>query len=265
MPLAAQTQANYENIYTQRLDQRGVPRKFSLNDPAAKPLAMPAPNPEGPYRQAVVAQPMGRVSDLPGKAALTVRPAIAIRPGMYQADDGTLRAIPFKQRPIGPVKGYPETGATAWRASNDGAIVDGLNAHNAKHRFLPGDEQFMTPGLVKSWMMKESGWHRTRFESDPLTANHPGDWTADKERILGLRYRQAMTPATSVAAGLDWLLSKGTYSGSKDNGALANTYRGPLGALAKYKGKETYEETPQQYAAKISGWNRDSFGDESWR
>jgi hypothetical protein len=265
VPMAVQNQTDFGNIYAERLDQRGVPRKgmTTLNAPAAKPLAMPTPVQDGPYRQAQMPKPMARVSELSDKTALTVRPAIGIRPGMYYAQDGTLRAIPFKQQPIGAVKGFPETGTNAWRAGNDGAIVDGVNAHHVRHGFLPGDEQFMTPSLVKSWTMKESGGDRARFESDPLTANHSGDWTADKERMLGLRHRQAMAPDTSVSAGLEWLLHRGTYNDAEVNGALASTYRGRRGALERYKGKETYRETPQQYAAKIFGWNRDSFGDES--
>ncbi len=235
VPLTAQRQASYENIYAQALDRRGVPRKPTLNDPAAKPLAMPAPSQEGPYRQAVAAQPMARVSDLPDKTALTVRPAIAIRPGMYQADDGTLRTIPFKQQPIGPVKGYPESGGNQWRANNDDDIVGAINSHHAKHGFLPGDEQFMTPGLMKSWQMQESGstLHRKAFESDPFTVNSPADWkntARDKERY-GLRHRQAMTPATSAAAALEWMLhqgvQRGLLSGQRDALQFYNTRKDP--------------------------------------
>lgn len=187
------------------------------------------------WNVAFVLDRMTRVSDLPDKAALTVRPAIAIRPGMYQADDGTLRTIPFKQQPIGPVKGYPESGGNQWRANNDDDIVGAINSHHAKHGFLPGDEQFMTPGLMKSWQMQESGstLHRKAFESDPFTVNSPADWkntARDKERY-GLRHRQAMTPATSAAAALEWMLhqgvQRGLLSGQRDALQFYNTRKDP--------------------------------------
>ena len=142
VPLAVQNQTDFGNIYAERLDQRGVPRKGmpTLNATAAKPLAMPTPVQDGPYRQAQVPKPTARVSELSDKTALTVRPAIGIRPGMYYAEDGTLRAIPFKQQPIGAVKGFPETGRNQWRAKNDDDIVGAINEYHGKHVFLPGDE-----------------------------------------------------------------------------------------------------------------------------
>ena len=61
------------------------------------------------------------------------------------------------KNPIGPVVGYPETGKNSWRAGNDDVIVATVSKYNADNGYFPGDVDYMTPQLMKSWMMEESG------------------------------------------------------------------------------------------------------------
>ncbi|MBA2589361.1 MAG: hypothetical protein H0U98_12140 [Alphaproteobacteria bacterium] len=64
------------------------------------------------------------------------------------------------KNPIGPVEGYPEDGKHAWRAGNDDVIVEAAKGYNARGAYLPGNAEYMTPKLMKSWMMRESGGAR---------------------------------------------------------------------------------------------------------
>jgi hypothetical protein len=66
------------------------------------------------------------------------------------------------KNPIGPVEGYPEDGKHAWRAANDDVIVEVVRKYNSDNQRFPGDSGYMTPGLMKSWMMRESGGVQTR-------------------------------------------------------------------------------------------------------
>jgi len=106
------------------------------------------------------------------------------------------------KNPIGPVVGYPETGKNSWRAGNDDVIVAAVDKYNAENRYFPGDVDYMTPQLMKSWMMEESGSgaHRRYFESDPFQVNNSRDWVAEKSKIAGLTKGQAMTPQASAKA-----------------------------------------------------------------
>src|SRR5258708_33985482 len=81
---------------------------------------------------------------------------------------------------IGPVQGYPETGRDAWRAGNDGAILNTTGKYNSKNGYLPDDPRYVSPQMMKSWMMQESGGNRQALESDPFQVNNSGDWVADK-------------------------------------------------------------------------------------
>ena len=72
----------------------------------------------------------------------------------------------------------------------------------------------MSPPLMKSWMMRESGGSPGAFKTDPFQVNKLGDWPEDnmKSRVAGLTKGQQMTPETSAEAALKWLKYKGqTY------------------------------------------------------
>lgn len=148
------------------------------------------------------------------------------------------------QGPIGAIEGYPEDGRNAWRAFNDDAIVAAVNRHNAERNLYPGDAEFMTPKLMKSWMMEESGGHRAAFERDPLQVNVPGDWKhtgPDKERVLGLRQGQVMTPASSAEAALGWLAHRGRLHRDEENKVYRGPYWTSYEALRNYNANTKYE------------------------
>jgi len=134
--------------------------------------------------------------------------------------------------PIGPVKGYPEMGRDAWRAGNDDVIVVAVKKFNSEHGYFPGDAEFMTPQLMKAWMMQESGGSRHAFETDPFQVNKHGDWpaTGEKTRISGLHKGQKMQPDTSAGAALNWL----HYKGRINNDGKQVPYQGHYEALRKY-------------------------------
>lgn len=111
--------------------------------------------------------------------------------------------------PIGPVPGYPETGRGVWRAELDDQITQQAGDFNTRHGYQPGDPLYVTPQLVKSWAMQESGGHRSVFETDPMQINTPGNWSSDKAD-LGLTRGQKPTPLESIGAGLEWLNKKAT-------------------------------------------------------
>lgn len=86
------------------------------------------------------------------------------------------------KNPIGPVQGYPEDGKHAWRAANDDVIVDAVRKYNSDNNLFPGSSEYMAPGLMKSWMMRESGGTPDAFKTDPFQVNNAGDWDAAKGR-----------------------------------------------------------------------------------
>jgi hypothetical protein len=156
--------------------------------------------------------------------------------------DGDYLPASGPKNPIGPVQGYPETGKGAWRAGNDDAIVAAAKRYNSTNGYFPGDAEFMTPQLMKSWMMRESGSGTTRhdFETDPFQVNKPGDWprnSNEKTKYAGLFKGQAMTPETSADAALKWLHPKGTVHAA-DGSAVE--YRGAYEALRKYNAKKGF-------------------------
>lgn len=176
-----------------------------------------------------------------------------------------LRSVPrppvFRE-PIGPIDGYPEDGNNAWRASNDAAIVAAVNRFNAERNLYPGDAEFMTPKLVKSWMMEESGGHRAEFERAPLQVNKPRDWAPEKERIAGLRQGQVMTPETSADAALKWLAHKARTHRDENNKAYRGPYWTPYESLrncnanTKYEGRDETNPSNRhdnRYAGRILG------------
>lgn len=138
------------------------------------------------------------------------------------------------QNPIGPIPGYPEDGKHAWRAANDDAFAAAADQYNNDNVYWPGDPEYVTPRLVKAMAMRESGGNPEDFKTDPLQVNNPGDWVADKAKIAGVSYGQAMTPQASAEAALKWLQYKGTEHDAKGN---AVRYRGHYEALKKYNAK----------------------------
>ena len=67
------------------------------------------------------------------------------------------RAMDRRPTRLAPVQGYPEDGKHAWRAGNDDTIVAAVDKYNSEHQYQPGDAEYMTPQLMKAWMMQESG------------------------------------------------------------------------------------------------------------
>jgi len=49
------------------------------------------------------------------------------------------------------------------------------NKYNSDNGYQPGDPGYVSPGMMKSWMMQESGGSRHAFETDPFQVNKPGD------------------------------------------------------------------------------------------
>jgi len=135
------------------------------------------------------------------------------------------------KNPIGPVKGYPETGKGAWRAANDDTIVSAVEKFNSQHQYLPGDMGYMTPELMKSWMMRESGGSPEAFKTDPFQVNNHGDWVDEKGKFAGLTKGQEMTPETSAEAALKWMHYKGRID-EKTRGLTP--YQGHYEGLRRY-------------------------------
>jgi len=175
--------------------------------------------------------------------------------------EGNYLSVPGPKNSIGPAVEYPETGKNSWRAGNDDVIVETVNRFNRANRYLPGDAEYMTPQLVKSWMMQESGGSRRAFETDPFQVNNRQDWAAEKGKIAGLTEGQAMPPKASADAALKWLEFKGTIHRADGSAAF---YRGPYEALRSYNAKSGFiDGTPRKnvYANSILNRAWDSYGD----
>ncbi|HJT42481.1 MAG TPA: hypothetical protein VJ750_03175 [Rhizomicrobium sp.] len=200
--------------------------------------------------------------DREGSAPLVVAQA-GQRGGVSEAHNFPMPAQP--RNPIGPVAGYPETGKDAWRAGNDDAIVTALNKYNSENKYFPGDAEYITPQLMKSWMMEESGGHRRAFETDPFQVNNLGDWVPEKGKIAGLTKGQGMSPQTSAEAALKWLRYKGRWP-EIDSSSIAarRVHFGPYEALLNYNGNKTLKngvEHRVNYANRIMNRAWDSYGD----
>lgn len=169
------------------------------------------------------------------------------------------------KNPIGPVKGYPETGKDAWRATNDDVITAVANKYNTERNLLPGDVEYMTPKLMKAWQMRESGGSPEAFKTDPFQVNKLGDWPEDnmKSRIAGLTKGQKMTPATSAEAALKWLHYKGRIDGKAEGTKRLGTYLGHYEALKKYNAAPTAPGIPKgaDYANAVLNNAWASYGD----
>lgn len=143
------------------------------------------------------------------------------------------------KNPIGPVQGYPEDGEHAWRAANDDVITAAVAKYNSDNRYYPGDAAYMTPQLMKAWMMQESGGSRDAFKTDPFQVNKARDWPntgPDKVRFAGLSYGQAMTPQSSADAALKRLQCRGHIDTSKSSAHRGKwvPYQGHYEALRNY-------------------------------
>lgn len=174
--------------------------------------------------------------------------------------DGNYLSAPGPKNPIGAVVGYPETGKNSWRANNDDVIVAATAKYNSTYGYLPGDAEYMTSQLVKSWVMEESGSgaHRHHFETDPFQVNIPGDWVPEKNGIAGLRKGQAMTPQTSAEAALKWARYKSTWPGREFSSPLARrAHYGVYEALLNYNGSPRESEYTNDILNR--GWA--SYGD----
>jgi len=88
--------------------------------------------------------------------------------------------------------------------SNDALIIQAVDIFNDAHGYSSGDSGYLTPELVKAWMMEESGSISTKsaFLRDPLQVNNAGDWDPKKSILLGLTEGQSMDRKTSVNAAL---------------------------------------------------------------
>src|SRR5258708_12808780 len=107
--------------------------------------------------------------------------------------------------------------------------------YNSKNEYLPDDPRYVSPQMMKSWMMQESGGNRQALESDPFQVNNSGDWVADKAARAGLTEGQVMTPQTSADAALKWLQYKGSVHDSR---GAATSYRGNRAALMGHNGQD---------------------------
>jgi hypothetical protein len=123
-------------------------------------------------------------------------------------------------------------GRNAWRAANDDVIVGAVKTYNEQHNYFPGDMEYMTPGLMKAWMMRESGGTPEAFKTDPFQVNNADDWpeNGEKARVAGLSKDQSMTPETSAEAALKWLQHKGRIN--REGNRVP--YQGHYEALRKY-------------------------------
>jgi hypothetical protein len=157
--------------------------------------------------------------------------------------------------PIGPVKGFPETGRDTWRAGNDPAIIAATVKYIGEHNYHSGDAEYVSPELMKAWMMRESGGSPAAFKKDPFQVNNWADWDAKKAQMAGLSRGQAMTPRASADAALKWLHYKGCIDGH---------YQGHYEALKKYNAAPGFiNGIPKKddYAHTIINNARESYGD----
>lgn len=168
-----------------------------------------------------------------GQGSAGNRRAPSLRPS---AGRNTAPSAPAHRRAAPEIPGYPEAGRTAWRSSNDAAFAAAADFYNKKYGLRPGDAGYRTPEFLKAWAMRETGGEgdERHFRTDPFQVNNPGDWAPEKQRLLGIRQGQQMTPAISAYAALEWLRRK-----SKVHDTQGRVVRvlDDFGALAAYNGK----------------------------
>lgn len=120
-------------------------------------------------------------------------------------------------------------------------IVAAVSKYNTENKYFPGDAEYMSPMLVKSWMMRESGGSPDAFKTDPFQVNTRGDWPTDgsKVRMAGLSRVQTMTLQTSADAALKWARYKSTWPGLEFSSPLAwRAHYGTYEALMNYNGSK---------------------------
>jgi hypothetical protein len=155
---------------------------------------------------------------------------------LNQATQRIQREMGIAQSRLRSVPGYPETGASSWRVSNDRVFVDAANKFNGQHKLRPGHPKYIDPLFLKSWAMVESGGSKSAFLTDPLQVNVPGDWVEEKVKLAGLKRGQKMTPAPSADAALRWLEFKGYF---RDKAGKPGPWIGFERALRRYNGRTT--------------------------
>jgi len=103
---------------------------------------------------------MARVPQTSPAARRTVAPARA----------APTRSPAAAPRRVGEVPGFPQSGRTAWRSSNDATFAAAADAYNRKYGLNPGDSDYKTPEFLKAWAMRESGGEgdRAAFTTDPF-------------------------------------------------------------------------------------------------
>lgn len=168
---------------------------------------------------------------------------------------GVERDLTVPIRPIAEIPGYPQSGKTSWRSSNDLIFAAAADHYNHKYKLKPGDQGFRTPEFMKAWAMRESGGegNRADFLTDPFQVNVPGDWPKKNEKALrlGLRKGQLMSPAISAQAALEWLRYKAAIHDS--SGTIVG-FRSDREALERYNaapGLVRGVARPTWYAATI--------------
>lgn len=137
----------------------------------------------------------------------------------------------YEEAPMpGVVKGYEDPkyqkndyqiAASTFLMNKDIASKDGLPTPDENHKIgsdLPGklDVNDVKAMLVNESTLGTKAGQTGTGKTDVMQANVKGDWSPAKERI-GLTKGGAMTPETSINAGVKWLFEKGMGSTGKGN------------------------------------------------
>lgn len=178
----------------------------------------------GRFTFATGAAAPARMTDPPAKSPVPGR--VAHRPAPPPAT---------RPRRIAAITGYPETGKTSWRSSNDAAFAAAADYYNQKYGLRPGQKGNRTPEFLKAWAMRETGGEgdERHFRTDPFRVNVDLDWDDEKTPIAGLRKGQKMTPAASAYSALEWLRYKARI---RDGAERIIGYRDDQQALERYNG-----------------------------
>ncbi len=157
----------------------------------------------------------------------------------------------YKEAPMpGVVAGYEDpkyqkndyqVAASTFLMNQSVEKKDGLPTPDDNHKIsndLPGN---LDVNVVKTMLVSESqlgtvDGQTGTGKTDVMQSNVKGDWSASKERI-GLTKGEAMTPETSINAGVKILFQKGMSSDAKGNMNWRNGSNGNwLDAVKRYNG-----------------------------
>ena len=113
----------------------------------------------------------------------------------------------------------------------------------------------ITPAMVKSHMIEESGGNGTRslaaWAADPLQVNVPGDWSEEKT-LLGLKKpakRNEGELSDNVRAAIMYLSRKGFgQSGRPAKDRPTGFFDGWSDALRRYNGRRDRTDTDRYYS-----------------